>query len=40
MMNSGINGVGRVEINVDDIGSGKPVVFIHGGPVNHNMFEY
>ena len=33
----GVNGVG---INVGDIGSGKPVVFIHGWPVNHNMFEY
>jgi non-heme chloroperoxidase len=31
------NGVG---INVEDIGSGKPVVFIHGWPVNHKMFEY
>jgi non-heme chloroperoxidase len=35
----GVNGVG---INVEDLGSenGKPIVFIHGWPVNHNMFEY
>ena len=32
----------EVGINVEDIGSGseKPIVFIHGWPVNHNMFEY
>jgi non-heme chloroperoxidase len=35
-----IKGVNRVGINVEDIGSGKPVVFIQGRPVNHNMFEY
>jgi non-heme chloroperoxidase len=29
-----------VKINVQDIGSGKPVVFLHGWPVNHSMFEY
>lgn len=39
-MNSRIKGVEGVEINVEDIGNGKPVVFIHGWPVNHNMFEY
>ena len=27
-------------INVEDIGNGKPVVFIHGWALNHNMFEY
>jgi len=37
-----IKGDNGVRINVEDIGSknGKPVVFIHGWPVNHNMFEY
>jgi pimeloyl-ACP methyl ester carboxylesterase len=39
-MSSRIKGVGGVEINIEDIGSGKPFVFIHGWPVNHNMFEY
>ncbi|MFL5662010.1 MAG: alpha/beta fold hydrolase [Ktedonobacteraceae bacterium] len=29
-----------IKINVQDIGSGKPVVFLHGWPVNSNMFEY
>jgi non-heme chloroperoxidase len=31
-----------VHIYVEDInpGGGKPVLFIHGWPVNHNMFEY
>lgn len=29
-----------VTINVEDVGSGKPVVFLHGWPVNHKMFEY
>jgi non-heme chloroperoxidase len=29
-----------VKINVQDVGTGKPVVFLHGWPVNHNMFEY
>ncbi len=24
----------------EDIGTGVPVVFIHGWPVNHKMFEY
>jgi non-heme chloroperoxidase len=35
-----IRGLDGVEINVEDIGSGKPIVFIHGWPVNRNMFEY
>lgn len=30
----------RIHINVEDTGAGKPVVFIHGWPVNHKMFEY
>jgi non-heme chloroperoxidase len=30
-----------VKINVEDLGgAGEPVVFIHGWPVNHKMFEY
>lgn len=30
-----------IKINVEDLGvKGKPVVFIHGWPVNHGMFEY
>jgi len=30
-----------VKINVEDLGgTGKPVVFIHGWPVIHKMFEY
>ena len=41
-MSSRIKGVNGLGINIEDIGSGsgKPVVFIHGWPVNHNMFEY
>jgi non-heme chloroperoxidase len=30
----------NVKIYVKDIGEGIPVVFIHGWPVNHKMFEY
>ncbi|CAI6014705.1 alpha/beta fold hydrolase [Cohnella sp. JJ-181] len=29
-----------VRIYVEDIGQGKPVIFLHGWPVNHKMFEY
>ena len=39
-MSRKINGVNEVAINVEDIGTGKPIVFIHGWPVNHKMFEY
>ena len=41
-MSRKIKGVNEAEINVEDIGSknGKPIVFIHGWPFNHNMFEY
>jgi len=39
-MSKKIAGVNNVNINVEEIGTGKPVVFIHGWPVNHNMFEY
>jgi non-heme chloroperoxidase len=30
----------NVKLFVEDIGEGTPVVFIHGWPVNHKMFEY
>jgi pimeloyl-ACP methyl ester carboxylesterase len=39
-LSSKINGVNGVRINIEDIGSGTPIVFIHGWPVNHNTFEY
>ncbi|MBD8499649.1 alpha/beta fold hydrolase [Paenibacillus arenosi] len=29
-----------VNVYVEDVGTGKPVVLIHGWPVNHKMFEY
>lgn len=29
-----------VRIFVQDWGAGKPVVFIHGWPLNHQMYEY
>jgi non-heme chloroperoxidase len=29
-----------VNINIEDIGAGRPIVFIHGWPINHKMFEY
>jgi non-heme chloroperoxidase len=36
-----IEAANGVKINVEDLGgAGKPVVFIHGWPVNHKMFEY
>ncbi|MBT2583451.1 alpha/beta hydrolase [Planococcus sp. ISL-109] len=30
----------NVKIYVEDIGSGQPVVFLHGWPLNHKAFEY
>lgn len=30
----------NVQLFVEDLGEGQPVVFIHGWPVNHKMFEY
>jgi len=30
----------RVSIFVQDWGKGKPIVFIHGWPLNHKNFEY
>jgi non-heme chloroperoxidase len=35
-----IKGVNGVSINIEDVGTGRPIVFIHGWPVNHEMFEY
>lgn len=29
-----------VRIYVEDIGAGTPVIFLHGWPLNHKMFEY
>ncbi|PPA69758.1 alpha/beta fold hydrolase [Jeotgalibacillus proteolyticus] len=29
-----------VKLFVEDIGEGQPVIFLHGWPVNHKMFEY
>ncbi|MGC2427886.1 MAG: alpha/beta hydrolase [Nitrososphaeraceae archaeon] len=40
-MSHKIKAVNGVSINVEDIGTtGKPIVFVHGPPVNHNIFEY
>ncbi|MBA2176296.1 alpha/beta hydrolase [Halobacillus locisalis] len=30
----------EVKLFVEDIGEGQPIIFIHGWPVNHKMFEY
>ncbi|WP_315907123.1 alpha/beta hydrolase [Priestia koreensis] len=30
----------NVNVFVEDIGQGKPVVFIHGWPLSHKMYEY
>ncbi|WJE16947.1 alpha/beta hydrolase [Halobacillus sp. ACCC02827] len=30
----------QVELYVEDIGEGQPIVFLHGWPLNHKMFEY
>ncbi|MGO4693880.1 alpha/beta fold hydrolase [Paenibacillus sp. 2TAB26] len=29
----------KVKLYVEDIGSGSPVIFLHGWPLNHKMFE-
>lgn len=40
-MSNKIETTNGVNINVEDLGgTGNPVVFIHGWPVNYNMFEY
>ncbi|WP_227793538.1 alpha/beta fold hydrolase [Paenibacillus guangzhouensis] len=30
----------NVRLYVEDVGKGKPVIFLHGWPFNHEMFEY
>ncbi len=30
----------KLNLYVEDVGEGQPIVFIHGWPVNHKMFEY
>ncbi len=37
---SGGNSATPVEIYYEDWGTGKPVVFIHGWPLDHQMWEY
>ncbi|WP_225743204.1 alpha/beta fold hydrolase [Marinilactibacillus sp. Marseille-P9653] len=39
-MNKIIKGKNDVSIAVKDMGSGSPVVFLHGWPLNNLMFEY
>jgi non-heme chloroperoxidase len=40
-MSNKIETTNGVKINVEDLGgTGIPVVFLHGWPVNHRMFEY
>jgi len=40
-MSKKIESINGVKINVEDLGgTGIPVVFIHGWPWNHKMFEY
>lgn len=40
MMGTFIQAVDGTKIYVEDVGSGQPVVFLHGWPANNNMFEY
>jgi non-heme chloroperoxidase len=35
-----VNSIDGVTISVEDVDSGKPVIFLHGWLVNHKMFEY
>lgn len=30
----------HVTLFVEDIGHGRPIIFLHGWPLNHKMFEY
>lgn len=39
-MGTFIQAVDGTKIYVEDIGSGQPVVLLHGWPANNNMFEY
>ena len=29
-----------IQLNYDDQGSGDPIVFVHGHPFNHSMWQY
>lgn len=43
ILNSSVNLSGaseEVQIYYEEIGRGKPVVLIHGWPLNHEMWEY
>ena len=31
--------VGDIEIAVQDVGSGRPILFVHGFPLSHAMWE-
>lgn len=35
-----IQGKHNAKIAVEDSGQGKPVIFLHGWPINNNMYEY
>ncbi|WP_373470589.1 alpha/beta fold hydrolase [Carnobacterium alterfunditum] len=35
-----IKGKNDVSIAVEDIGDGQPIIFLHGWPFDHQMFEY
>ena len=35
-----INGKNHAAIAVEDLGDGQPIVFLHGWPFDHQMFEY
>lgn len=39
-MGTFIQAVDGTKIYVEDVGSGQPVVMLHGWPANNNMFEY
>ncbi|MGI1805568.1 alpha/beta fold hydrolase [Exiguobacterium sp. TDN 0502] len=39
-MGTFIQAVDGTKIYVEDVGTGQPVVFLHGWPANNNMFEY
>ncbi len=30
----------NVQLHVEDWGQGQPIVFLHGWPLSHEMFEY
>lgn len=39
-MHKMISGFNNVSIAVKDMGNGSPIVFLHGWPLNNEMFEY